>query len=45
VNYWVGAGWTDSGDYRDVRDWWNYLDQFSQRLSMPIKTFLETSSP
>ena len=45
VNYWIGAGWTDSGDYRDVRDWWNYLDQFSQRLSMPIKTFLETSSP
>jgi pectinesterase len=45
VNYWIGAGWTDSGDYRDVRDWWNYLDQFAQRLSMPIKTFLETQSP
>jgi len=45
VNYWIGAGWTDSGDYRDVRDWWNYLDQFSQRLSTPIKTLLETSSP
>ena len=45
VNYWIGAGWTDSGDYRDVRDWWNYLDQFSQRLSAPIKTFLETQSP
>lgn len=45
VHYWVGAGWTDSGDYRDVRDWWNYLDQFAQRLSMPIKMFLETQSP
>jgi len=45
VNYWIGAGWTDSGDYRDVRDWWTYLDQFAQRLSAPIKTFLETQSP
>jgi len=45
VNYWVGAGWTDSGDFRDVRDWWNYLDQFSQRLSAPIKTSIETPSP
>ena len=45
VNYWIGAGWTDSGDFRDVRDWWNYLDQFAQRLSAPIKTFLETQSP
>lgn len=45
VNYWVGAGWTDSGDYRDVRDWWNYLDQFAQRLSSPIKTTVETPAP
>jgi len=45
VNYWVGAGWTDSGDFRDVREWWTYLDQFAQRLSTPIKTFLETQSP
>ena len=45
VNYWIGAGWTDSGDFRDVREWWNYLDQFAQRLSTPIKTFLEPQSP
>ena len=45
VNYWVGAGWTDSGDFRDVREWWTYLDQFSQRLSAPIKTLAETPSP
>ena len=45
VNYWIGAGWTDSGDFRDVREWWSYLDQFAQRLSSPIKTFLETQSP
>lgn len=37
VSYWIGAGWTDSGDFRDVRDWWRYLDEFAQRLSSPIK--------
>lgn len=41
VSYWIGAGWTDSGDYRDVRDWWNYLDQFSSRLSAPIKVTVQ----
>ncbi len=45
VNYWVGAGWTDSGDFRDVRDWWNYLDQFAQRLAAPIKTSVERAGP
>ena len=45
VNYWIGAGWTDSGDFRDVREWWNYLDQFAQRLSSPIKTSVETPAP
>ena len=32
-----GAGWTDSGDYRDVRDWWSYLDASAQRLASPVK--------
>jgi len=41
VSYWTGAGWTDSGDFRDVRDWWTYLDQWAQRLSAPIKLTLE----
>jgi pectinesterase len=36
VTYYMGAGWTDSGDYRDVRDWWSYLDQLAQRLATPI---------
>jgi pectinesterase len=36
VNYYIGAGWTDSGDFRDVRDWWNYLDQAAQRFATPI---------
>jgi pectinesterase len=41
VSYWTGAGWTDSGDFRDVRDWWTYLDQWAQRLATPIKLTIE----
>ncbi len=33
----VGAGWTDSGDFRDVRDWWRYLDDFAERLAAPVR--------
>ena len=36
VSYYIGAGWTDSGDFRDVRDWWNYLDQAAQRYATPV---------
>ena len=36
VSYYIGAGWTDSGDFRDVRDWWNYLDQAAQRVATPV---------
>lgn len=42
VTYYIGAGWTDSGDFHDVRDWWNYLDQAAARLETPIKTTFET---
>ena len=42
VSYYIGAGWTDSGDFRDVRDWWNYLDQAAQRFAAPITvTFVD----
>ncbi|MDB4875050.1 MAG: pectinesterase [Gemmatimonadetes bacterium] len=44
VSYWIGAGWTDSGDFRDVRDWWSYLDQWSSRLSAPIKITVEEAA-
>jgi pectinesterase len=37
VSYWIGAGWTASGDFHDFRDWWTYLDQWAQRLSTPVK--------
>lgn len=44
VSYWTGAGWTDSGDFRDVREWWTYLDQWAQRLAAPIKLTIEPMS-
>ena len=37
VVHYIGAGWTDSGDFRDVRDWWRYLDESAQRLDAPIR--------
>lgn len=33
----AGAGWTASGDFRGVEDWWRYLDAFAERLSAPIR--------
>jgi len=45
VSYWVGAGWTASGDFHEVRDWWAYLDQWAQRLSTPIKTTISPTKP
>jgi pectinesterase len=44
VDYYIGAGWTDSGDYRDVREWYTYLDQAAQRLSTPIVVTFTTRS-
>ncbi len=37
VVHYVGAGWTLSGDFRDVKDWWRYLDETAQRLASPMK--------
>jgi pectinesterase len=36
VVHYIGAGWTDSGDFRGVADWWSYLDRFAQRLATPV---------
>jgi pectinesterase len=36
VAYYIGAGWTGSRDFRDVEDWWRYLDQAAQRIASPI---------
>jgi pectinesterase len=36
----AGAGWTASGDFRTVEDWWRHLDAFAERLSNPIRVTL-----
>lgn len=43
VTYYFGGGWTGSGDFRDVTDWWNYLDAFAQKLGAPL--VLEVAAP
>jgi pectinesterase len=37
VVHYAGAGWTASGDFRSVEDWWRYLDAFAERLANPIR--------
>lgn len=37
VVHYIGAGWTDSGDFRTVEDWWRHLDRMSERLANPIR--------
>jgi pectinesterase len=36
VSYYIGAGWTASGDFPDVRAWWAYLDEQTQRIATPL---------
>jgi Domain of unknown function (DUF4861) len=31
------AGWTASGDFRSVEDWWRHLDAFAKCLAAPIR--------
>jgi pectinesterase len=41
MSYYVGAGWTASGDFHDVRDWWAYLDERAQRIATPLAVTIE----
>ena len=45
VDYYIGAGWTDSGDFRDVRDRWHYLDDQAQRIATPIVVTVDPEKP
>ena len=36
VVHYFGAGWTDSGDYADVRAWWRSLDDLAKRAQSPL---------
>jgi pectinesterase len=35
--HYIGAGWTASGDFDDVRGWWRALDTLAERLASPIR--------
>ncbi|MFN2604318.1 MAG: DUF4861 family protein, partial [Gemmatimonadaceae bacterium] len=37
VVHYIGAGWTSSGDFPTPQSWWDYLDNFADRLASPIK--------
>lgn len=43
VVQYMGAGWTGSGDFRDVQDWWRYLDQAAQRIATPVQVTFTTA--
>lgn len=34
--HYIGAGWTASGDFPTPQSWWAYLDDFADRLALPI---------
>jgi pectinesterase len=40
VVHYIGAGWTASGDFDDVRAWWRALDTLAERLASPIRITL-----
>ncbi|BBM73776.1 pectinesterase family protein [Rhodothermus marinus] len=44
VVHYAGAGWTAAGDFRQVEDWWAYLDRFVQRLREPLRVAILTPS-
>ena len=35
--HYIGAGWTASGDFADVRSWWRALDTLAERLASPVR--------
>ncbi|MFL5562082.1 MAG: DUF4861 family protein [Gemmatimonadaceae bacterium] len=39
----IGAGWTGSGDFNEVRDWWKYLDEAAARIETPVRITLGTA--
>jgi len=39
--YYLGAGWSKSGDFPEETDWENYVRQFVARLRAPLKVKLE----
>lgn len=44
ASQYVGAGWTASGDFGSVEEWWAYLDRFAQRLAAPVRVTIVGSA-
>jgi pectinesterase len=40
VNFWAGAGWDRSGDFKDYNAWKAYIATYVQRLASPVKVTL-----
>jgi len=42
LTHYVGAGWTPSGQFDSVEDWWAHLNDFGARLATPVRiTFVD----
>jgi hypothetical protein len=41
VVHYIGAGWTDSGDFPTPQSWWRYLDEMAQRIDAPVRVSFE----
>jgi hypothetical protein len=39
--YYLGAGWSKSGDFAAETDWGNYVRQFVARLHAPLEVKLK----
>jgi hypothetical protein len=37
VDFWAGAGWDRSGDFKDYGAWKEYVAQFAERIAAPLK--------
>ena len=45
VVQYIGAGWTGSGDYANVADWYGYLTREARRLSTPLRVTVTRGAP
>lgn len=41
VVHYIGAGWTDSGDFPTPQSWWKYLDEMALRLGAPLRVTVD----
>jgi hypothetical protein len=41
--YYIGAGWSKSGDFDDEASWERYVGRFSERINSPIRVAVSTA--